>query len=488
MRILVLLLSVLALEAVAGAPRAAADPAYIPDRTCIACHREAGRAWRASHHARAMQPANSTTVRGDFRDRELGEGSDAVRLFRRGGGFFARARGADGLIGDHRILYTFGVEPLQQYLVAAPGGRLQALTAAWDTGRRRWFSLDGEGAPPGDAMHWSGRYRNWNLMCAECHSSGVRKNYDPSQDAYRTTWTAINVGCQACHGPGREHAESARHGRPRPTPVALGADPAREVGLCARCHSVRSRLTGRDEPGEPLLDRFRPETLRPGLFHADGQQDGEVFEVASFRQSRMHEAGVRCSDCHEPHGAKLRRPGDATCTACHSPTGDPRFTAAAGRDYESPRHHFHLQGKPGSRCVDCHMPSRDYMVVHSRRDHAIRIPRPDLSERTGTPDACTSCHPQRGAAWAAEILERRRPAGQAVTPPPGTGRHYGETFAAARRGDPGALPDLSRLAADRGQPAIVRATAADLLAASGAPIPPAAFADPDPEVRAAAAG
>ncbi|HNH36126.1 MAG TPA: multiheme c-type cytochrome [Rhodocyclaceae bacterium] len=485
MRLFALLLAVLALPSIAAPPGRATDPAYVDDARCARCHPGAARAWKGSHHARSMQKASPATVLGGFDGTELREGNETVRLHRDGKRFYAQARDREGRLRNHRILYTFGVEPLQQYLVAAPGGRLQALTAAWDTRARRWFSLDDAGARPGDAFHWTGRYRNWNLMCAECHSTGVRKGYEPDADGYRTTWAALNVGCQACHGPGRPHLEAARQGRRVPMPVTYAAgDPARETDQCARCHSVRSRLTERDDPTAPFLDRYRPETLRPGLYHADGQQDGEVFEAGSFRQSRMHAAGVRCSDCHDPHGGKLRRPGDATCTACHSPAGDARFPSAGGRSYDGTDHHFHASGKAGSRCVDCHMPSRNYMVVHPRRDHAIRIPRPDLSARTGAPDACTACHADRTPAWSAAVLEERRKASGTAAPGP----HYGELFAAARRGARGALPHLANLARDRAYPAILRATAAEALGDLGADVPEAVFSDPDGQVRAAAAG
>ncbi|MCX7175352.1 MAG: tetratricopeptide repeat protein [Proteobacteria bacterium] len=472
----------MAVSAMAAPPHQASDPASISDSRCGSCHADADRAWRSSHHARAMQPATTQTVLGDFAGRQVADGGETVFLYRAKGAFYARARGADSSLRSYRILYTFGIDPLQQYLVAAPNGRLQSLTVAWDVRQRRWFSLaDGNTAAFDAAMHWSGRYYNWNLMCAECHSSGVLKHYDAKTDSYSTTWTALQVGCQACHGPGRAHAEAARRGRLLPMPVDFHrGEKSNEIDQCARCHAVRSRITRADEAGTPLLDHFRPETLRAGLYYPDGQQQGEVFEFGSFRQSRMYQSGVRCTDCHDPHGGKLKRPGNATCTACHNEASNERFPGRPLRHYDDSSHHFHVSGDPGSHCVDCHMPAKMYMGVHSRRDHAFRIPRPDLSERLGVPNACNKCHADRDSRWATNILAarygERKPA-----------IHFGETFVRARRGDLLSAPALAAMVTDQEQSAIVRATAIDLLGSLAADVPIKALSDPDATVRASAA-
>jgi predicted CXXCH cytochrome family protein len=389
---------------------------------------------------------------------------------------------------------------LQQVLLPQAGGRLQAFTLAWDTERKQWFSLHPDGTvPPGDNLHWTGRYQNWNMMCGECHTTAYRKGYDDAQDSYRTTWAESNVGCQACHGGGRAHVDSARAlaqaakakatGAPATAPVrtpnqaiyaARAGGPA-QVDQCAACHARRTRLVEQTTPGAPLLDDFIPDTLRADLYHADGQQLAEVFEYGSFRQSRMYQAGVACSDCHEPHGGRLRTPGNALCLQCHTPTPDTaRFPGLKAKDYDSTAHHFHPPGSAGAQCVACHMPSQNYMVVHARRDHAIRIPRPDLSRTLGTPNACQHCHADKPAEWAQAAIERHH--GQHARP-----AHYGEVLAAARQDDPTAIADLADLIADIRQPAIVRATALEAWAARNpGPVPDAALTDPDPVVRVAA--
>src|SRR5262249_38048524 len=259
-------------------------------------------------------------------------------FLRRDGKFAVRTEGPDGKPADFDVAYTFGVRPLQQYLVAFPGGRLQALSIAWDSrpqteGGGRWYALyPGERIRTDDPLHWTGREQTWNYQCAECHSTDLRKNYDLAANRYATAWAELPVSCEACHGPGSAHVAWAR-ARPAGAPPAgsaaatgfpvrlahgdgawEGKDPARglaewtgrprdgaEVEACARCHARRRPIVDPYPYGAPLLDTHQPALLAAGLYQADGQILGEVYEYGSFLQSRMYRAGVRCSDCHDPH-------------------------------------------------------------------------------------------------------------------------------------------------------------------------------------------
>ena len=299
--------------------------AYVDDASCADCHAPQHEAWSGSHHDLAMQEATAETVLGDFDGATFTHFGVTSRFFTRDGRFFVNTEGPDGRLADFELAYTFGVEPLQQYLAPFPGGYLQSLTIAWDTDRGAWFHLyPDEPIPPDDPLHWTGRYQRWNVMCAECHSTHLRPRYDVQSDTYRTTWAAIDVGCQACHGPGAAHVEwaraaaagSAAAGEARSAGGRLGqlvdfpsggADA--EIRACAGCHSRRQRLTGVDRHARPFLDDFLPATLDEGLYHPDGQIRDEVYVWGSFVQSRMHAAGVRCSDCHDPHRLGLRGGG-----------------------------------------------------------------------------------------------------------------------------------------------------------------------------------
>jgi predicted CXXCH cytochrome family protein len=357
--------------------------------------------------------------------------------------------------------------------------------------------------PAGDRLHWTGRDQTWNYQCADCRSTDLKKNYDLAANTYATSWTDVDVSCEACHGPGSRHLawasslqsktatvdgsdhmgltnwlQPADHGHWEMNPetgIARRTErlASTELDTCAACHSRRKVIAKNPVPGEPYLDGHLPVLLEPGLYHPDGQIDGEVYEYGSFVESRMHAAGVTCSNCHDPHSAKLRAEGNAVCAQCHMPA---KFDVA--------EHHHHQPGGAGTQCVNCHMPTKTYMVVDVRRDHSFRVPRPDLSVALGTPNTCTQCHTDRPAQWAAETVAGWYPGGRQAAP------HYGTALHAGRAGGADAEHQLDRLLLDQSQPAIARASALPLLApyvsAASEPAIKAAIADPDPLVRAAA--
>jgi len=480
----------------AEAPAPSPDPraAFAGSARCAGCHAAAAAAWRGSHHDLAMQVADEASVLGDFGGVDVSDGGVTARLFRRDGGFWATTEGPDGALADFAVKYTFGVDPLQQYLVELPGGRLQVLPVAWDVHARRWFALTADEPakppPPGDPFHWTGRYQNWNSMCAECHSTDLRKGYDAATDGFATSFAEVDVACEACHGPGAAHVAWAEGGAKDPAAgaglaVRFGPDhPQTEIETCAPCHARRSRASAEDLHGHPFLDEFAPALLAPGLYHADGQIREEVYEYGSFLQSRMFAAGVRCSDCHDPHSLALRAEGNALCARCHSTAPDARFPTLRAKDYDAPEHHHHARGSEGASCVACHMPTRTYMEVDARRDHSLRIPRPDLSEELGAPNACNACHANRSPAWAAKAIAGWFGPGRRQE------RHWGETLAAARAQAPGAGAELIALVRDPAQPAIARATAVLLLphyGEEGAAALLEAAGDAEPLVRLGAA-
>jgi Tfp pilus assembly protein PilF len=470
---------------------------FVPGESCLECHTDQAERWRTSHHALAMQPATSETVLGDFSGVGFEDRGVVSRFYREGERFMVRTEGPAGEPVAYTILYTFGVDPLQQYLIAFPGGRLQALGIAWDVVKKRWFHLyPNERVSHGDALHWTGRYQTWNAMCAECHSTDLRKRYDPEADTYSTIWAEINVSCQACHGPGAAHVDWARKAGPGARAgkndgllVHLPTASAKEeVESCARCHSRRHRVSGEDLHGRSFYDDFMPSPLNEGLYHSDGQIEEEVYVLGSFLQSRMHRAGVRCSDCHDPHGLGQRAEGNALCVRCHqtSPGTEIRakFPSLSPGRYDSPSHHHHADGSTGARCVECHMPSRTYMVVDPRRDHSLRVPRPDLSARLGVPNACNDCHTDQSTSWAAEkVIEWWGPVRS-------RGADFADVIHDARAGAPSVRDDLEKLAANGDESGIVRATALALLSRYGVAVRDTlaiATRDEDPFVRATAA-
>ena len=442
---------------------------YVGGEQCAACHMAEAELWRGSHHDLAMAAASQASVSGDFNDARFTHEGVTTEFFIRDGAYRVRTDGPDGALAEYEITHAFGTEPLQQYLTEFPDGRYQVLSIAWDSrprdqGGQRWFHLyPEEVVDHEDPLHWTGSFYNWNSTCAECHSTNLQKNYSPEQERYETTFSSIDVDCEACHGPGSQHVQA-----PVEVPMGLagatgqwqfvdGATIAqrvpalgdrRELETCAQCHARRSQFGDDHHPGDPLLDAFRPALLEAGLYHADGQIQDEVYVYGSFLQSRMYAAGVTCSDCHNPHSAQLHVQGDALCSQCHQASA-----------YSGPQHHHHEGNGPGTACVDCHMPAETYMVVDPRRDHSFRVPRPDLSVTLGTPNACGGCHRDEGPQWAADTVAEWFPEGRSGTP------HYAEALHAARTwaGDRG--PRLTELVNDPAAPAIVRATAVSMLSA-----------------------
>lgn len=483
------------------------QPEYVGRSACADCHAGQDRLWQGSHHDLAMQETGNASVLGDFQDAEFSKDGVVSRFFRQNERFMVRTDGPDGKLADFEIKYTFGVTPLQQYLIELPGGKLQALSIVWDSrpkeqGGQRWFHLyPDEKIDHTDELHWTRRSQNWNFMCAECHSTNLQKNYDAASRSYRTTWSEIDVSCEACHGPGSEHVVWAKQTAKPESPgnaakgltVTLNAhrgakwviDPAtgngrrnqprasdQEIEICARCHSRRAQLFGDYRHGM-LMDSHLPSLLTETLYHADGQIDGEVYEYGSFLQSKMYQAGVTCSDCHEPHSLKLRQQGNGLCAQCHS-----------AEKYDSEKHHFHRVGSAGSNCVDCHMPSKTYMGVDVRRDHGFRIPRPDLPESIGIPNACTNCHADKPVHWAAGKVK-----GWYGHDAKGY-QNYAEALNAARADTADAKERLSALLQDKSQPAIARATAVaalgNQLSPDLMPVIEKALRDPEPLLRRAA--
>ena len=474
-------------------------PSYLTTARCVSCHQAEYDAWTGSHHDWAMRPASSDSVLGDFNNTKFKHFGVTSRFHRRDGGYFVETEGPEGKLAEFEVIYTVGVAPLQQYLIEFEGGRLQALSLAWDVPGKRWFHLyPDEAIGPEDPLHWTGRLQNWNSQCAECHSTDYAKGYSPETQSYSSTWRDMNVGCEACHGPGEAHVAWARApdefepGNFTGTgPTGLNVDlaasePGTEIEVCAACHARRRSVTSRSRTaGRPFLDDFVPALLREGLYHADGQILDEVYVYGSFLQSKMHAQGVRCSDCHEPHRLGTRAEGNALCTQCHGPEGNPRFATLKPGLFDSPLHHFHSQGGDGANCVDCHMPAKTYMVVDPRRDHSFRIPRPDLSLALGTPNACTGCHADRSNQWAAEMVARWYGPERRQEP------HFGSALQAARAGLPDAEGLLVSLITDRAQPTIARATGLSLMPRHVSPDSIKAYRaglrDADPLVRAAAA-
>ncbi len=456
------------------------DAQYVGSESCRSCHEVEYNDWKGSHHDRAMMVASDSAVLGDFNTMFTSQGVTST-FYMEDGKYFVHTEGTDGVYQDFEILYTFGIEPLQQYIVEFPQGRFQCLRTAWDTEKNEWFDLYPDMKVVHDEwIHWTKGGLNWNTMCSDCHSTLVKKNYNPVNQSFNTTYSIINVSCEACHGPGKEHVEitssEAFKNNPDSTQYVgklyMGkyTFPKQMVDDCARCHSLRTQYTEFYDHEGQYMDHYAPDWLRDEQYYADGQILGEVYVYGSFIQSKMYAQNVKCNDCHNSHSLNLKFEGNALCNQCHEPS-----------KYDSEVHHFHQVNTEAAECITCHMPGRFYMGNDFRKDHSFRVPRPDLTAKYDVPNTCNAsgCHDDQSAEWAAKAVREWYG--------PERVKHFSDALAFGRTREPESIPGLIDLAKDMTMPAIARSSAIMYL---GETVDPEAYRsisqllnDPEPLVR-----
>ena len=418
---------------------------YVGDASCNECHAEENKNWATSHHAQSMMVATDSTVLGDFNNSVFKSENVTSTFFKKNNNFFVHTEGEGGVYDTFKIEYTFGITPLQQYLVKTKNGRMQALHTAWDVLKNKWFDLyPDQDLLPGDWLHWTKGGMNWNTMCAECHSTNLLKNYNSKTKSYNTTYDIINVSCESCHGPASIHVREAKAGLTgtQLTPMLLDTSTSstEQVRACAPCHSRKTNLEPKLGFEGDYLNHHIPQILSDELYFADGQIQDEVYVYGSFIQSKMYHNNIKCTDCHEPHSLQLKKQGNDLCLQCHVPA------------YNTSSHSFHEEEGEGNKCINCHMTGRVYMGNDFRRDHSFRVPRPDQSVDFGTPNACMNCHQEKGDKWAAEKVKEWY--GPVRAP------HFSDALVRGRSRTPESAEVLGKLLTDHKQPAIARATAA----------------------------
>ncbi len=451
---------------------------YAGSASCRSCHAEAYGSWVTSHHAMAeRQPSVQKDEAAFSPPRTFQHTSQQTTVRGKNGHYEIIAAGLTGTNEGFPVQRILAENPLRQMLVAFPGGRLQATEMAFDPRSNEWFNVYGaEDRQPGEWGHWTGRGMNWNTMCATCHNTRVRKNYDATNDVFHTTMVESGVGCESCHGPLKAHndwqAANKKTARKDPTIKKLSRD--QTFDHCAACHSRRAEITGDPKPGDSFFDHHLLSIVdESDLFYADGQIRDEDYEVTAFLGSRMFQHGVRCMDCHDVHTAKIKLPGNLLCLSCHSPgqTNAPPINpvthshhAVFGFDTAGRMTNLDLTtyGKnsvreTGGECVNCHMPQTTYMQRHARHDHGFTIPDPLLTKQFGIPNACERCHTDKGTDWNLKFVEQWY--GTNMNRPY---RQHAQTVARAKTGDDTARAPLLKMLGTDGQ-FYWRAVAANLL-------------------------
>jgi tetratricopeptide (TPR) repeat protein len=417
-------------EAFEMAPEDRVYAGYAGSESCRECHAEEHAKWKESNHGMAeREPKAELEDPGFVPGQTFAHGTQTTEVRKNGEDYEVVTLGFEGKKAAHRVERVIGHHPLRQFLVDGGNGRLQAMEACFDPKLREWFDVYGdEDRKPGEWGHWTGRGMVWNQMCASCHNTRVRKNYDEATDGYRTAMAERSVSCESCHGPMKEHGEwQRRHpGRKGEDPTLVKWDRDQHTENCAGCHARRGEITGDFKPGESFWDHYLLTiTDQTDTYFPDGQVRDENFEFASFMSSGMQHSGVRCMDCHDMHSGKTILPGNQLCMRCHTAGGFPNappIVAAA--------HTFHGAESTGSQCINCHMPQTAYMQRHWRHDHGWTIPDPKLTKEFGVPNACNRCHQDRTTEWALEATEKWY--GERMERPT---RHRAQLIAKARRGD-----------------------------------------------------
>ncbi|PSL22000.1 multiheme c-type cytochrome [Shimia abyssi] len=463
---------------------------YVGSDACVDCHTAETEAWEQSHHAKAWRWPDADMLLGAFQGEVFEHDGMRAEFWMDGDTRMVRVTEKDGVTTEYPVHSVGGVAPLEQLILETKPGNLQSFDVTWDVENQRWYHLyPDQDLPPNDGLHWTGPYKNWNARCAECHATGYNKNFDAPAASYKSTQVEIGVGCEACHGPGARHIELvSADTRPESMPPLYGFnvdfdDTEAAMQQCAGCHSRREAFgNGSPRPGTGFHDAYNLALLRPGTYHADGQILDEVYVYGSFLQSKMFAKGVGCANCHDGHTGERLAEDNTLCTQCHSPAGNDDFPTLALKDYDSTAHHNHAADSQGAECKNCHMIERTYMGVDGRRDHSFRIPRPDLAAQTGAPNACTDCHVDETANWAAAAIAEWYPNGNWTEP------HFGQTLANGRADPVGAANDLLILARDDDQNTLARATALWLLSNAGDTVSLSDLTpylnDPDPLLRA----
>jgi predicted CXXCH cytochrome family protein len=376
-------------------PDSPAKAEYVGSKSCAECHAKAYSDWLKTRMANVVRdPAqHPEAVLGDFTH------PDPARTF-----------------DLSQVAFVYGSRWKQRYF-AKSGNDYYVLPAQWDVAKKKWLPYH----VAKDTDWWVPFYGETNQerptgpLCDGCHS--VNYNIKTHQV---TEW---NVGCEKCHGPGSVHvAHPTKDNIVNPAHL----DSVRGNDTCIQCHSQGQPLANPIsdgngnathasyydwpvgyQPGQRLAEHWKLEELLPGTTNfyqfADLSAHKNRMQGNDFVQSNMYHRELRCFDCHDVHSAQnpsnLIARGNQLCLNCHTKDNP------AGLKGTVSEHTHHAVGSTGSQCIACHMPK----IAQTIKDgyvssHTFRFISPMLTEQSGIPNPCTSCHADKSNAWALEQL------------------------------------------------------------------------------------
>jgi hypothetical protein len=322
----------------------AADlPRYAGSESCAPCHPVAARQ-SGTHHAHTAGRITPAHVPLFQQQPEVRDKSRQVRYRIRaanGGYELVAAHGtkagsvrAEWVFGSGNRAYTY----MGQYL-----DNLVELRLTYYTRVRRWDYTPGQqpGYPVSTPLG-----RNVDIEdarhCFTCHATALVEENGRA----RPEQSLLGVGCEACHGPGRDHIEAVKRGdRNLHMPRLTSVRDRISIELCGQCH--RSPLTS--DAQNPAIGTQLPR-----------MQGLAMTKSACFRKSGGR---LSCITCHDPHRDADRTSHaeyNAQCRACHTPNHPPQVSC---------------RFKPEGDCVACHMPTQpvDLPSTPRFRTHWIKI-------------------------------------------------------------------------------------------------------------------
>ena len=427
---------------------------YITSVNCKECHLSEFHSWHDSYHRTMTQRATVDTVIAPIDDITVHSRGRDYRFYKKGDQFRVQMVDPDweierlrkGLsitqtdnppVIDRQIMMTTGSHHYQAYWINGRlGNEFRQVPFVYHIATDQWV-------PREDAfLQRSSQEREfalWNNNCVLCHTVGGRPGFDVLKNTWQTSFVELGIACEACHGPGRKHAELHRS---KTTASATNAqdldqhivnparlDKDRAAAVCGQCHADFYPKDSNDSFKNGYADSFRPGRLleesrvimsyqearnfsdkreigqgldageslywKDGAVRVGGREYNGLVESACFQKGE-----ITCLSCHSMHNYQepddqlaRNRNGNDTCLECHTEYSD-RIS----------EHTHHAPASSGSLCYNCHMPHTSYALFKAIRSHRIDSPNSQSFVQSGRPNACNLCHLDQTLKWTVDHI------------------------------------------------------------------------------------
>ncbi len=345
-----------------------AEATYVGSAACAECHDRIYATWQTTLHSQVIQNVGDhpRAVQGDF----TVPFPDGIEAF-----------------GPEVARLTHGVQWKQRYVDAS----WRIRPAQWNYATEQWAPYHADG--------WEDR--DWRKECATCHVTGFDAAALDLEDPASEPWAELSIGCEACHGPGSQHATAPGELRAQTivNPAKLPA--MRSADTCGQCHTRGKSPDGNWSnpvdylPGDVISAKnFLPVPYDNGkAWWPDGSIKQHRQQHIEWKTSVHAKAGVTCVDCHTVHESttkfQTRLAPNSLCVGCHSTVSTDSVTGHAPI-LNAPQH---------SNCIGCHMPPTGKSATRGdERSHRFTVIRPSTTVELGDgdpsvqPNSCNLCH------------------------------------------------------------------------------------------------